>query len=208
MDHTLITHYFPHLRPQQQLQFAALSPCYQRWNERINVISRKDIDSLYLHHVLHSLAIAMFIPFPGGAHVLDVGTGGGFPGIPLAILFPQTHFFLCDSIAKKIRVVNEVVTTLGLKNVSVAQIRAEDIQQQFDFVVTRAVAPLNELASWVWNKTHKGIICLKGGDLREELEACSRVVGVAKNQIEEVHISQWFKESFFEEKKIVFIRKI
>ena len=207
MDHTLITHYFPHLTPQQEQQFAALGPCYGHWNARINVISRKDIDCLYLHHVLHSLAIAKFIRFPDGADVLDVGTGGGFPGIPLAIFFPQTHFFLCDSIAKKIRVVNEVTAALGLKNVSAKQIRAEDMQQRFDFVVSRAVAPLGELASWVWEKTRKGVICLKGGDLTDEIRVCARILGITEGQIEEVVVSQWFKELFFEGKRVVFIRK-
>ncbi|MCL2726941.1 MAG: 16S rRNA (guanine(527)-N(7))-methyltransferase RsmG [Bacteroidales bacterium] len=203
MDHALINHYFPHLSPLQQQQFAALGPCYQSWNARINVISRKDIDRLYLHHVLHSLAIARFTSFPDGTSVLDVGTGGGFPGIPLAIMFPQVHFFLCDSIAKKIRVVNEVVTALGLKNVSAAQIRVEEIMQPFDYVICRAVAPLRELLDWVWGKTTKGVICLKGGDLKEEVAACNPIVG----EIEEISVSQWFKEPFFEGKMVIFIKK-
>jgi len=203
MDHALINHYFPHLSPQQQQQFAALGPCYQAWNARINVISRKDIDQLYLHHVLHSLAIAKFTSFPDGASVLDVGTGGGFPGIPLAIMFPQTHFFLCDSIAKKVRVVDEVVSALGLKNVSAKQVRAEEVKGEFDYVVCRAVAPLIELLGWVWGMTVKGIICLKGGDLKEEIDACRRIVG----KIEEVSVSQWFNEPFFEGKKIVLIKR-
>jgi len=207
MDHSLVNHYFPHLSPRQQQQFAALNSCYRDWNARINVISRKDIDHLYLRHVLHSLAIARFISFKDGENVLDVGTGGGFPGIPLAILFPQTHFFLCDSIAKKIRVVHAIAKTLGLGNVSAAQIRAQDIQKQFDFVVSRAVAPLYDFVPWVWDKTAKGIICLKGGDLKEEIATSIQNIGMDKNQIEEISIYQWFKESFFEEKKIVFVRK-
>jgi len=207
MDHTIINHYFPHLTPQQQMQFAALGPCYQDWNARINVVSRKDIDQLYVHHILHSLAIARFISFPAGAQVLDVGTGGGFPGIPLAILFPQTHFFLCDSIAKKIRVVNQVQAALGLTNVSTAPIRVQEVDQTFDFVVSRAVTRLDQLLPWVWNKVRTGILCLKGGDLREELEASIRTMNIPQTKIDEVFVSQWFAEPFFEEKKIVYISK-
>ena len=207
MDHTLINQYFPHLSQQQQQQISALGPCYQSWNARINVISRKDIDQLYLHHVLHSLAIAKFVSFPDGATVLDIGTGGGFPGIPLAILFPQTHFFLCDSVAKKIRVVNEVAASLSLTNITAQQIRAEEIKLSFDFVTCRAVAQLTELIPWIWNKVTKGVICLKGGELKQEIEACARLIGIPQNQIEEVSISQWFHEDFFQEKKIVFVKK-
>jgi len=207
MDHTLINRYFPNLSPEQQQQFAALGPSYQSWNGRINVISRKDIDQIYLHHVLHSLAIAKYTSFPDGARVLDVGTGGGFPGIPLSILFPHTQFCLCDSIAKKIRVIDEVITTLGITNVSAAHIRAEEIKQSFDYVVCRAVAPLYELASWVWNKIDKGMICLKGGDLDEELAIFTHMTGISKEQIEEIPVSQWFYESFFEGKKIISILK-
>lgn len=207
MDYSLITNYFPNLTPLQQQQFAALGPCYQIWNARINVISRKDIDHLYLRHVLHSLSIAKLTSFPDGSLVLDVGTGGGFPGIPLSILFPQTHFFLCDSVAKKIKVVTEIASALALTNVTALQIRAEEISQQFDFVVSRAVAPLSELLRWVWDKTAKEIICLKGGDLEEELQACVRATAIPRNRMEEIPISRWFTDPFFGEKKIVSLRK-
>lgn len=207
MDHALITNYFPNLTLLQQAQFAALGPCYRSWNERVNVISRKDIDQLYLHHVLHSLAIARYIHFPDGARVLDVGTGGGFPGIPLSILFPQTQFFLCDSTAKKIRVVNEVVHTLGLQNVTSAQVRAEEVPHTFDYAVSRAVTQLARFVPWVWDKISSGILYLKGGRLNKELDACARTVGIARSQIEEISIFQWFSEPFFEEKKIVYICK-
>jgi len=207
MDHSIITKYFPLLTPLQQEQFAALGPCYQYWNERINVISRKDIDQLYLHHVLHALAIAKVIPFPSGARVWDVGTGGGFPGIPLAILFPDVDFFLCDSMAKKILVVNEVVQASGLKNVTTAQHRAEDIHQAFDYAISRAVTRLDQFAPWVWNKIRYGVLYLKGGDIEEEIRICINTLGIERNQVEEIHISQWFEESFFEEKKVVCLKK-
>ena len=207
MDHHLITQYFPSLSARQQAQFAALGPLYRLWNARINVVSRKDIDHLYLHHVLHSLSIAKCVSFEAGMRVWDVGTGGGFPGIPLAIFFPEVHFFLCDSVAKKIRVVNEVVGALGLNNVTTAHIRAEEVTQSFDFVVSRAVAPLGELVSWVWGKTKRGVVCLKGGDLEEEVAECVRRMGIHRNMIKESPVSQWFNESFFEEKKIVYICK-
>jgi len=207
MDDHLITGYFPKLTSEQQQQFVALAPCYQSWNTRINLISRKDMSQFYLHHVLHSLSIAKYLLFPSGAYVLDLGTGGGFPGIPLAIFFPQTHFFLCDSTAKKIRAVNDITASLGLKNVSASQIRAENIQQRFDFVVSRAVAPLNQLISWIWDKTDQAMLCLKGGDLKEELKDCARFAGIIPDQIEQINISQWFNQPFFEEKKIVYLRK-
>ena len=207
MDHQLITYYFPLLTSTQQQQFAALDSCYRLWNARINVISRKDIDHLYLHHVLHSLAISKFVTFDKGMSVWDVGTGGGFPGIPLAILFPEVQFFLCDSIAKKIRVVKEVVSALELKNVAVAHIRAEEVKQSFDFVVSRAVAPLCELVSWVWRNTMRGVVCLKGGELEGEVWECVRSSGISRSMIEEASVLQWFNNPFFEEKKIVYIRK-
>ena len=207
MDEQLIVRYFPDLTPQQQQQLAAIGPCCLYWNARINVISRKDEDHFYLHHVLHSLSIAKFITFPVGSRVLDLGTGGGFPGIPLAILFPQTQFFLCDSVAKKIGVVREISAALGLNNVSFAQIRAEDIQQRFDFTLSRAVAPLATLISWVWRKTDQGLIFLKGGNLEKEIADCANLVGITHRRIVQVNISQWFKEPFFEEKKIVYLRK-
>ncbi|MCL1973779.1 MAG: 16S rRNA (guanine(527)-N(7))-methyltransferase RsmG [Bacteroidetes bacterium] len=207
MDYSIVTHYFPSLTHLQQQQLSALGPCCQHWNAHINVISRKDMDQFYLHHVLHSLSIAKFITFPAGSRVLDLGTGGGFPGIPLAILFPQTHFFLCDSIAKKIRIVQELTAALALKNVSALHARAEDIQQPFDLAVSRAVAPLATLISWVWNKTNQGLICLKGGDLTMEIAECTLFSGISNAQIEKVNISQWFTETYFVEKKIVYLRK-
>ncbi|MDR2586353.1 MAG: 16S rRNA (guanine(527)-N(7))-methyltransferase RsmG [Prevotellaceae bacterium] len=206
MDHQLITHYFPHLTDLQQQQLAALHNALLLWNDRINVISRKDIDHLYLRHVLHSLSIAKYIDFGQGARVWDVGTGGGFPGIPLAILFPETQFFLCDSIAKKIFVVKEVVTMLGLTNVLAKQVRAEEVTSSFDYALTRAVAPLDKLVSWVQNKTDKGLICLKGGNLDMEVEACVKAHRIKRDLIDIQPISQWFTEPFFEEKKIVHIR--
>ena len=203
MDFKLITKYFPHLTPLQRQQFVALEECYRFWNARINVISRKDIDKLYLHHVLHSLSVAKLLSFPKGSNVWDVGTGGGFPGIPLSIFFPEVQFFLCDSIAKKIHVVHEVVQALELKNVSAAQVRAEEVTQTFDFVVSRAVAPLAQFIPLVYHKVGSAIINLKGGDLEKEIEACSASTGIPRNQFEVVPISQWFDEPFFEEKRIV-----
>ena len=205
MDHNILTKYFPTLSPRQQAQFIHLGECYRFWNERINLISRKDIDQLYLHHVLHSLSIAKFIQFPDGAQVLDVGTGGGFPGIPLAILFPQTRFFLCDSIAKKIRVVNNIAQALELQNVTAVQIRAQDLTQSFDYAISRAVTRLDQFLLWVRNKINTGILYLKGGDVAEELDACARTFGIAQNRIQEIPIHQWFEDPYFEEKKIVYI---
>ena len=154
----LIYTYFPDLTETQKRQMSALFPLYSEWNAKINVISRKDIDNLYLHHVLHSLAIAMLIKFPAGSKVLDVGTGGGFPGIPLAILFPDVSFYLCDSTLKKINVVKEVSASLGLKNVRAAQVRAEEIDEKFDFVVSRAVTELKNFLPWIWSSLSSGKI--------------------------------------------------
>ena len=207
MDYSIITKYFPQLTALQQEQFAALGPCYHYWNARINVISRKDIDQLYLHHVLHALAIAKVISFPCGAHVWDVGTGGGFPGIPLAIFFPDVHFFLCDSIAKKIGVVNEVVSIIGLKNVTAVQSRAEAIDQTFDYAVSRAVTKLNQFVPLVWNKIRYGIFYQAGGDLEEEIRSCINTLGIERNLVKEYNISQWFEETFFEGKKVVSLKK-
>lgn len=207
MDYGIITHYFPCLTPHQQAQYAALHRCYQLWNERINVISRKDIHHLYVHHVLHSLAIARFIQFQEGTTVLDVGTGGGFPGIPLAILFPQTQFFLCDSITKKIRVVQEITQTLGLQNVTSSHIRAEEIDRTFDYATSRAVTRLERFLPWIWSKINIGVLYLKGGDLQEELSACALSVGISQDQIKEIPISRWYIEPYFAEKKIIYICK-
>jgi 16S rRNA (guanine527-N7)-methyltransferase len=194
---------FPNLTENQQLQFAKLQDLYEDWNSKINVISRKDIDELYTRHVLHSLGIAKIIDFQPGAQIMDVGTGGGFPGIPLAILFPEVDFYLIDVIAKKIRVVNEVASALGLTNVKAAQMRAENVKQDFDFIVSRAVTNMPDFVSWVKDKIKKtqrhelanGILYLKGGDLTEELSAFPKAV--------QYHLSDFFTEEFFETKKVV-----
>ena len=201
---TIITKYFPHLNQKQIELFTKLQPFYAEWNAQINVISRKDFSEFYERHVLHSLAIAKFIRFTPGTKVLDVGTGGGFPGIPLAIFFPEVHFHLVDSIGKKIKVVNEVIKTLDLKNVTAEQIRAEQLTDKYDFVVSRAVTRLPEFVQWVRNNISQkqknaipnGIIYLKGGDLNEEIKPFGRAVFVQ-------HISEYFTEEFFETKKIV-----
>lgn len=183
-----------------------LDGLYREWNDRINVISRKDIDSLYEHHVLHSLAIAKAVSFVPQAEVLDVGTGGGFPGIPLAILYPETHFHLVDSIGKKLKVVDAVATALQLKNVTSQHVRAEQLDMKFDFVVSRAVTSLPSFLPWIQDKFLKrqlhrisnGAFFLKGGDLDEELKPY-------KNRATVISISEYFEEPFFEEKKVVYL---
>ncbi len=198
----LLTH-FPNLSEAQIRQFAMLQPLYADWNARINVISRKDIDELYLRHVLHSLAIAKVQPFLPGSSVMDVGTGGGFPGIPLAILFPDTRFLLVDSIMKKIAVVQAVAEALELENLKAEKARAETVAGKFDFIVSRAVTQMPEFVTWVKGKIrpdsrHKlanGILYLKGGDLTEELSGFPKAVQYA--------ISDFFPEEFFETKKVV-----
>jgi len=199
----LIQHYFPDLTENQVLQFQKLEDLYKDWNLKINVVSRKDIDELYLRHVLHSLGIAKVIQFKSNSRILDVGTGGGFPGIPLAILYPECQFHLVDSIAKKLKVVNEVVEGLGLENVKTTHSRVEEIDGQFDFIVSRAVAAMPTFVHWVKGKIAKsqrhelknGIIYLKGGDLTEELEPYQTAT-IYK-------LEDYFKEEFFETKKIV-----
>ncbi|MGY5253386.1 16S rRNA (guanine(527)-N(7))-methyltransferase RsmG [Sphingobacterium spiritivorum] len=203
----IIYKYFPKLTETQKNQFAQLAELYPFWNNQINVISRKDIESLYLHHVLHSLGIAKFITeFAPGTHILDVGTGGGFPGIPLAILFPEVKFHLVDSIGKKIKVVREVATALGLTNVEADHMRAEQLDYKYDFVVSRAVTRLGDFAPWIRNKFLKqdkngvpnGILYLKGGDLKEEIKE-SRLKA-------ELHsLSDYFTEDFFETKYVVYV---
>lgn len=207
---TEILKYFPNLTEAQQNQFALLLPLYKEWNEKINVVSRKDIDNLYLHHVLHSLAIAKVLRFKDGSRILDLGTGGGFPGIPLAILHPSVSFILVDSTAKKIRVVQEVAEALGLKNVEAQHIRVEDIKGQlFDFVVTRAVTSLDQLFRWsrklIKNKhiniLPNGIFALKGGSIREEIKA------LGKGQYVDItNISKFFEEEYFEEKVVAYVQ--
>lgn len=204
-DISLLQKYFPGLSELQKEQFSKLYGLYTVWNAQINVISRKDIELLYERHVLHSLAIAKFIQFRPGTSILDVGTGGGFPGIPLAIMFPEASFFLVDSIGKKIKVVNEVAAALGLKNVRTAHIRAEEIREKFDFVVSRAVTDLDEFYKWVRDKFNKkqnntignGIIYLKGGDLKEELKHFKKA--------DVVELKEYFSEEFFETKKLVYL---
>lgn len=201
-----IIKYFPEFTSLQRNQIAELNPLYSDWNSRINVVSRKDIDNLLLHHVLHSLAIAKVISFTKGTRILDVGTGGGFPGIPLAILFPYCSFTLVDSIGKKIVVADGVAQSLGLTNVVAIKSRAEELNSEFDFVVTRAVAPLPILNGWVQkvlkpggiNQLPNGIIALKGGDLHEEVAPFGK-------KISKWEISSFFEEEYFQEKKIIFL---
>lgn len=198
-----IVKYFPNLTDNQIEQFQKLEELYKDWNAKINVISRKDIDELYTKHVLHSLGIAKIIEFQPGSKILDVGTGGGFPGIPLAILFPEVDFYLIDVIAKKIRVVNEVAQGLGLQNVKAEQMRAENVKEDFDFIVSRAVTNMPDFFSWVKDKIKKkqnhelknGILYLKGGDLTEELAAFPKAT--------EYNLSDFFEDEFFETKKVV-----
>ena len=202
----LISAYFPQLTDVQKEQFKKLHPLYQEWNSKINVISRKDIDNLYVNHVLHSLGIAKVVAFKPGASILDVGTGGGFPGIPLAILFPETQFHLVDSIGKKITVVRNVAEGVGLKNIRAEQIRAEQVKGQYDFIVSRAVTRLKEFYGWIHQKVRKdsrhelynGILYLKGGDLDEELAELKK-----PHQV--IELSSFFKEEFFETKKVVYV---
>lgn len=201
----LIKKYFPHLTQLQYDQFGALQDLYKDWNIKINVVSRKDIDELYLRHVLHSLGIAKVQKFNPGASILDVGTGGGFPGIPLAILFPETEFHLVDSIGKKIKVVDEVVSGLGITNVKTTNSRVEEISGKYDFIVSRAVAAMPTFVHWVKGKIAKennhqfknGILYLKGGDLSEELEPYRNA------QI--FPLKDFFEEEFFETKKVVYL---
>ncbi len=198
-----ILKHFPELTDTQQKQFHKLESLYNDWNSKINVISRKDIDQLYTKHVLHSLAIAKVQKFEPGTYVLDVGTGGGFPGIPLAILFPETRFYLIDVILKKINVVKAVAEALELKNVKAEQIRAENVKGDFDFIVSRAVTNMPDFVSWVKGKIKKqqkhelknGILYLKGGDLTEELQDFPKA--------KEYNISDFFADEFFETKKVV-----
>lgn len=197
--------YFPDLTEEQVSRFAQLEELYTDWNQKINVISRKDIDELYIRHVLHSLAIAKVMRFKSGTKVLDVGTGGGFPGIPLAVMFPEVSFHLVDSIQKKILVVDEVAQVLGLSNVRAEAVRAEKIKSQYDFVVSRAVTQMPKFVGWVRNKFKKkninalpnGILYLKGGDLTEELSSFKSAVIYP--------VSDYYSEEFFETKKVVFL---
>ena len=202
----IIQKYFPQLSAEQQHQVALLDELYRDWNAKINVISRKDIDNIYEHHVLHSMAIARMINFRPGTRILDFGTGGGFPGIPLAILFPEVQFTLIDSIGKKIRVATEIAASIGLTNVTCKQLRAEEEKGRYDFVVSRAVMPLGDLKKLVQknisrqqhNALPNGLIVLKGGELQAE-------VYPFRNVAEVVSLSDWFDEEFFKTKKIIYM---
>lgn len=206
MTADIVKKYFPNLTEKQLEQFELLFPLYKEWNEKINVISRKDIDNIMLHHVLHSLAIAKIVDFKPGTEILDVGTGGGFPGIPLAILFPECQFLLVDSTGKKIKVVEEIAKALGLQNVQAKHARAEDIDQDFEFVVSRAVTRITPFYYWIHKKIspnhfhplRNGILYLKGGDLKEELEEFGK-----KHKLYD--LSTIFEEDFFETKKILYV---
>ncbi|SEB44446.1 16S rRNA m(7)G-527 methyltransferase [Maribacter dokdonensis] len=205
MTAEIIFENFPNLSEDQKRRFEKLEELYKDWNQKINVVSRKDIDELYLRHVLHSLGIAKFIQFKDGSSVLDVGTGGGFPGIPLAIFFPEVEFTLVDSIGKKIKVVNEVVEGLQLTNVKTINARVEEIPDRFDFIVSRAVAAMPTFVHWVKGKIKKeskhdirnGILYLKGGDLQDELKEYRNA--------EIFELTNYFKEDFFETKKMVYL---
>lgn len=202
----IIKKYFPSLSADQTEQFSKLYDLYTDWNAKINVISRKDIQNLYEHHVLHSLGIAQVLNFKPGSTLMDLGTGGGFPGIPLAILFPECKFHLVDSIGKKVRVAQEIATAIGLKNVSFRHCRAEEEKQKFDFVVSRAVMPLADLlkicrkniAKEQKNALPNGLICLKGGELEREMNA-------VKGTVEITNLSDYFSEEYFETKKVVYV---
>ncbi len=199
--------YFPNLTPTQKQQFEQLPALYEFWNNQINVISRKDIDQLFERHVLHSLGIAKVMPFLPGENVLDVGTGGGFPGIPLAILFPDTSFYLVDSIGKKIKVVQEVAKALGLKNVRAEHLRAEQVDEKFDFIVSRAVTRLGEFYPWIKGKFTRtsnnalpsGILYLKGGDLADEIKESGL-------KVHQYYLKDIFAEEFFETKQVIYVK--
>ena len=226
IDLALITKYFPFITINQAEQFSKLKELYVEWNAQINVISRKDIDHLYEHHVLHSLAIAKIIQFKDRTKILDVGTGGGFPGIPLAILFPNCHFHLIDSIGKKIKVVNEVSLGLGLKNISTEHKRVEQVSDKYDFIVSRAVTDLSEFFGWVrkkfsstnFNDFPNGILYLKGGELNGELNNLEKMLrylntvdpnnnkSLKSSRIAIYDLKEYFEEDFFELKKVVYIK--
>lgn len=205
----IIRKYFPDLNDQQIESLQKLDPLYREWNEKINVISRKDIDNLYEHHILHAMAIAKVIAFKAGAEILDLGTGGGLPGIPLAILFPDTRFTLIDGTRKKIQVVEAIRQELDLRNVSARHIRAEALKQRFDFVVCRAVASLDKLVQWsrpLLKSKHRhvlpnGLITLKGGDIKKEIEALPR-----GHYVEVFPIADFFEEAYYTEKYVLYVQ--
>ena len=206
MNAEIVYKYFPHLSETQLQQFAALGDLYRDWNAKINVISRKDIDNIYQHHVLHSLAIAKIINFRPGTRILDFGTGGGFPGVPLSILFPECQFKLIDGTGKKIRVAQEVCNAIGLKNCAPTHLRGEDEKDKYDFIVSRAVMPLPDLVKLMRKNISKtsqnalpnGVLCLKGGNLQAELQPYHKIV-------ETTEISQFFSEEWFKEKYVIYL---
>lgn len=201
-----ILKYFPDITEKQKQQYAALYDLYKDWNEKINVISRKDIENLYTHHVLHSLAIAKTLSFRPGTKVLDFGTGGGFPGIPLAIMFPEVEFKMIDGTGKKIRVVNEVASAIGLENINAVHLRGEEEKGEYDFVVSRAVMPLPDLMKIIKknflkegrNSLPNGLICLKGGNVEGEMKPYRKIA-------EAMEISSWFKDDWFNEKFVIYV---
>lgn len=201
-----IIKYFPNITQGQREQFVELDRLYREWNEKINVISRKDIDNLYLHHILHSLAIAQYIHFKDSTSILDFGTGGGFPGIPLAIMFPHCQFKLIDRTAKKIKVAQEIAQSVGLQNVMAQQISGEEEKGKYEFVVSRAVMPLDDLLKIIkknisknqFNALPNGLICLKGGDIQAEVQSVKKIADITS-------ISNWFKESWFKEKNVIHV---
>jgi 16S rRNA (guanine527-N7)-methyltransferase len=203
---SIILSYFPEITPIQQQQFAQLQSLYEHWNAQINVISRKDIELLYERHVLHSLGIAKVMRFKPNTRIMDIGCGGGFPGIPLAILFPASSFYLVDSIGKKVKVVNEIAAALELKNVRAEHKRAEEVKEKFEFIISRAVTEFPTFYKWVQNKISKeqfntlpnGILYLKGGDLEEEFKDF-------KKRVVFYELKDYFKEEFFETKKVVYL---
>lgn len=213
MNFEIITKYFPNLTELQINQFKQLYDLYVDWNSKINVVSRKDIESLYEKHVLHSLAIAKYVQFENGTKVLDIGTGGGFPGIPLAIMFPNTEFTLCDSIGKKIKVAEEISNAIGLKNTDFVVGRVENLKEEFHFIVSRAVAPMESLYRWTqdyiddncFNAKLNGYLLLKGGDLKEEIKDLKRLN--AKLNVQTADLNSFFEGEFFETKQLVYIFK-
>lgn len=212
MDTSLLFSYFPDLSKKQKEQYELLKDLYIDWNSKINVISRKDMEEFYLHHVLHSVAIGKLVSFKNNTEIMDAGTGGGFPGIPLAILFPEARFYLVDSIGKKIKVVNEVVKSLGLKNVEAVQTRVEQVDHTFDFIVSRAVTDLEAFTKWTFYNIHKksfnrlpnGILYLKGVGIEDEI---NRVKQLKMTKVSAYPISKYFAEDFFQSKQIVHVYK-
>lgn len=210
---------FPELTGTQLEQFQKMEALYKEWNAKINVISRKDIDGLYLHHVLHSLGIAAYLKYQkpeiynrmraegNGMKILDLGTGGGFPGIPLAIFFPEVHFTLCDSIGKKITVATEVASSLRLENVTTVNARAESLTEQYDFIVSRAVTALDNFMPWVKGRYSQGILYLKGGDISEEIARTMGKFSLPKGSVHTWPISSWVNEEFFETKLVIYLEK-